>query len=241
MNGIYKPYPVEPIVLIHKIDFTLPNNTFHHYLETIIKNKQNKIMSYKFRKDALRSLYGELLLKYALIKYYDLNYQKEIFYDNGYGKPCLKNHNIFFNISHSGDWVVFVSYISDVGIDIEKIENPPYEVMSKIFTSDESLQIMNTFGPSRAKKFYSFWALKESYLKMLGKGLSINPDSFSINLYDNKTIDINDKENNTKLISLELYYPDPVHVMAVCIRNCNKQLSPFFVLPDKFEDFLRKA
>jgi 4'-phosphopantetheinyl transferase len=233
--------PAEPVVLIHKINFALPDDTYHHYMEIIIKSKRKKIGSFKFRKDALRSLFGELLLKYALEKYYGLNYQKEIFYDNGYGKPCLKNHNIFFNISHSGDWVVFVSYISDSGIDIEKIENPPYEVMSKVFTEDERRQIMNTAGPSRAKKFYSFWALKESYIKMLGKGFSINPDSFSINLFDNKTVSINDKNNNTNLLSLGLFYPDPIHVMAVCIKNYNNQVSPLLVLPDKFEDNLTKA
>jgi len=222
-------YPIEPVILTHKIDFTVSEKIYLSLLRSIRENKGEKIKRFKFREDALRSLTGELLLKYALEKYYNLEYAKEIIAEDEFGKPHLRNKQIYFNISHSGNWTVLVCYINDAGIDLEKIETPSYEIMSKNFTRKEIEQIKNSDMQIKAKQFYKMWTLKESYIKMLGQGLSIPLDSFSINMRDQISINVKDINRQTTDINFKLFYPDSEHIMSVCLRNYNKEISPVLI------------
>ena len=219
-------YPDEPVVLFHKIDFALPEKTFISLLDKIRKPKQEKIKRYKFREDALRSLFGELLFKYALKKSYNINYDKEIIIEDEYGKPHLNNRDIYFNISHSGDWTAVVCFTSSAGIDIEKIENPPYEIMPKNFTQTECEQIENDDEMIKTIQFYTMWTLKESYIKMLGQGLSIALDSFSISMKDKNNIEITDKNRATNNVCFKSFYPDSNHILSVCISSFCKEIYP---------------
>ncbi|MCL0028295.1 hypothetical protein M1M88_01070 [Peptococcaceae bacterium] len=45
------------------------------------------------------------------------------FVENDYGKPFLKNTNdLYFNVSHSGEWVVCAIHHHPIGIDIEQVK-----------------------------------------------------------------------------------------------------------------------
>lgn len=214
-----------PLVLTHNIDFTISEEEFLLYLNKIRKSKQERIKRFRFREDALRSLFGELLLKYALESFYNMKYQEEIIFEDEYGKPTLKDYSIYFNISHSGNWAVFAGYISPVGIDIEKVETPPYEIMPKNFTVNEIEHIEKSLSDEKAEKFYTLWTLKESYIKMLGLGLSIPLDSFSINILNKDNIGILDKNRPTDRISFTLSKLDQHHIMAVCLSNFSNDVS----------------
>ena len=53
------------------------------------------------------------------------------------GKPYLKNGGMYFNISHSGDYVVLATADSEVGVDIEKIVSADDAVADRCFTAEE--------------------------------------------------------------------------------------------------------
>lgn len=219
----------EPVVLIHKIDFEVSEKIYSYLLNKIRINKRRKIERFKFREDALRSLFGEALLRYALEKYFDLEYEKEIIAENEFGKPYLINKQISFNISHSGDWSVLVCFENDSGIDIEKIEEPPYEIMTKTFTQKEIEQIENIDQQVKGRQFYKMWTLKESYIKMIGQGLSLALDSFSIDIEDENKIIVTDNNRQLTDVQLKLFSPDAEHIAAVCLRNYYKEIFPEFV------------
>ena len=220
---------IEPVILIHKIDFELPENIYLYLLYKIREDKQEKIKRFKFRKDALRSLCGELLLKYALEKYYNIEYEKENIEEDEFGKPYLSNRQIFFNISHSGNWSAIVCFVNDAGIDIERIDSPPFEIMPKNYTQNETDQIEDTVPEDKALMFYKFWTLKESYIKMIGQGLLIPLDSFSIDIRNKNSIIVKDKNRPAADIHFQLFSPDSEHIMAVCLRNYFNEIKPFSV------------
>lgn len=211
-------YPIDPVVLIHRIDFTISEQIYLSLLDKISEKKRAKIGRFKFREDALRSLTGELLLKYALRKFYDIYYEKEIFLENEYGKPYMKSGGIHFNISHSGSWTAIACDTLPIGIDIEEIVNTPYEILPRNFTSIEIEQIERVDESVKANRFFELWTLKESYIKMMGKGLSMPLDSFSISIEENK---ITVKDNNNILVdaNFHLYSPDANHILAVCLNK----------------------
>ena len=88
----------------------------------------------------------------------------EIIY-NKYGKPSFKNNPIFFNASHSGEYTVLVISDKEIGVDIQKITYKR-KVIDKICNENEKNNIKN------ATDFTKLWVKKESFIKMIGQGLS---------------------------------------------------------------------
>ena len=121
------------------------------------------------------------LLKKVLDEY---KIKKEIIY-NSYGKPYLKNNELYFNISHSYEYTVLVISNKEVGVDIEKVTIRP-KVMEKVFDEDEKKLIKSD------EDFTIMWVKKESYVKYLGIGLAYgleNVHTLSLNNVIVKKID----------------------------------------------------
>lgn len=87
-------------------------------------------------------------------------------------------HFVSFNVSHAGDYVVGVQSDREVGCDIEKAVNAPLEIASHYFCPSERNYIDIAADPDKA--FFTLWTLKESYMKMTGRGMSLPLDSFEI-------------------------------------------------------------
>ena len=111
---------------------------------------------------------------------------RKILYENGLCEDCLKYSengkpvadNVFFNISHGGDYVVGVASDCEIGCDIEKNGNAPLEVAERYFYLSELEYIRSAADKNRA--FFTLWTLKESYMKMTGRGMSLPLDSFEV-------------------------------------------------------------
>lgn len=98
----------------------------------------------------------------------DLHYGK-------YGKPYLKESNLQFNLSHAGDFIVYVlSWVSEVGIDIEYI-NDQVEIapLTDLLFSQREVSFFASLAPKeKMAYFYDVWTKKEALIKAGGWGLS---------------------------------------------------------------------
>jgi 4'-phosphopantetheinyl transferase len=107
---------------------------------------------------------------------------------NEHEKPSLKDHpNEHFNISHSGDYVVVAFSDENVGVDVEMIQKDRRAVAERFFT-DKEIQQMHACATETAQihYFYQLWTLKESYMKAIGKGMTMSLSSFSFLLKNNQ-------------------------------------------------------
>ena len=86
-----------------------------------------------------------------------------------YGKPYFENHEIEFNISHSGEYLAVAVSEHPVGIDIQGPKAIREGTLKKVVQPQEELLI----GEEREKDFLRLWTLKESFVKAEGKGLRI--------------------------------------------------------------------
>lgn len=149
----------------------------------ISESRRKKADSYRFEDDKKRCVLSEILLRKALFAF-GLN-PKEILYKfNEHEKPFLKDYSdVFFSISHSKDYALCIVSDSEIGIDIEHIEDINLNIAKRFFTEPEYEAIVSLENDKdKLIKFYDCWTKKEAYIKWAGKGLSCSLNSF--NVYD---------------------------------------------------------
>lgn len=140
-----------------------------------------EVLGYGNKEVALRRLLGEALVRFALKKYWNLT-SEDYRIDRGEkGKPFIVGvENVFFNISHSGDYVVCAVSDREIGIDIEKRAKARMEVAGRFFHEEEVAQLKILEEDKRDQLFFNYWSVKESFLKYIGTGLTRPLNSFIV-------------------------------------------------------------
>lgn len=209
--------------------------------------EKNRIGKFLHKKDVKASLAGRLMIRKFIHETTGLPYDSiEISRDIN-NKPYfnIKNYAVpvSFNVSHQGFYAVLVGEvgIKTVGVDVMKLEykggkplDHYFHIMKKNFTDTEWKKIENSSDNHKINLFCRNWALKESYLKAIGKGLTVNLRSlcFKINseLQENVyTTDTNLYINNQKQnwVFQETLI-DSLHCVAIALERetyNDKQLS----------------
>ena len=141
-------------LLIADIDLA---KSHHHYLvKNISEAQKEKMLRYKNEKDQLRSLLSSYLVNQL---------SKEEPKKNQMGKPYFDN-GPYFNISHSGKYVIMAIANEEVGVDIEENIEKNMDVLLKIFNEAEAKMI------KEHADFYYLWCAKESLIKCMGSSVS---------------------------------------------------------------------
>ena len=143
--------------------------------------KMKKINKYYSYKDILRSFVGEMLLIKGLNDFYNIDYNDVNIVLNDFGKPYIENNNIYYNISHSNDYVIVAFSNNEIGVDIQYIYGDLNT--KKIFCNDDEIKYIG----NDINKLFDVYTFKESYIKMLGIDLLCIKDvnfSGNYNVYD---------------------------------------------------------
>ncbi len=138
-------------------------------LQFLNADRKQKFERYMQPKDKLRCLVGGLLL------YFTLGHNKPPLY-NIYGKPYFE-HDLCFNISHAGDYVVLATSTHAIGIDVENTHRYNKDIAAKCFTAQEIIWLKENESP---QAFFKLWTAKESIMKAVGCGFNLNPSSFNV-------------------------------------------------------------
>lgn len=185
----------------------------------ISAERYERAMKCKFEADRKRSLCAGYLLSHALKENYPAVTTPALTaYAEPNGKPYLPEHpEIHFNLSHSGDYVVCVLDDKMVGIDIEECKTFREGIAKRFFTTEEYEDICSVQGEQeRLRHFYTYWVLKESFMKAVGLGMSLEMSAFRVHLGEQITYEhhVNEKQYEARLYDVADGY-----CMAVC-REC---------------------
>ena len=166
-----------------------------------------RIKRYKKREDQVRTLLAHTLSKMVLAQELSLTPQHLSYKVTKYGKYELANHEMFFNLSHSNEYVVCAVSHKRVGIDIEKKQQRNFQLFTNVW-SDREKKHYNIYDRTT---FYQLWTAKESYVKYLGIGLSTSlPD---ISVYKDGSIGEHQQRSEAQI---EYVNVDKEYVCAVC-------------------------
>lgn len=176
----------KPLLYVLNVSDFENKELFNKAYDVLNSERKEKIDRFLFEKDKRLSLGVGVLLRYALQKANISDYNIVLGQN---GKPYLKNGDIYFNLSHSGEMAVCVIAPFEVGCDIELAATPNMKIAKRFFTDEEYSDIIASTDSE--DRFYRYWTLKESFIKATGYGMKMPLDAFSINLNGNITVNQN--------------------------------------------------
>jgi 4'-phosphopantetheinyl transferase len=126
---------------------------------------------YKQQKDTYRFIVSRGMQRVILGRYMRTSPGALEFVLSDNKKPYLLNkssNNLFYNLSHSGDWIVLAISDVSIGTDVELID--PTFPFQDILADNFSRAEIDYIGISH-QKFFKLWTRKEAILKATGQGL----------------------------------------------------------------------
>ncbi len=156
-------------------------------LQVLDREETERYQRLKLLETKMEFVVGRFLIKTFLSSLFGIKPQQIQFRQNEYGKLYLtpefqtETDDIYFNISHShGVVAIAVTTGFEIGVDIEKVGQPIFDIVERFFSPTEQSYISNCHRDYQNTTAYQLWTLKEAFIKSQGKGLSVPLNSFDI-------------------------------------------------------------
>lgn len=171
-------------------------------------------------------LHSHVLVRRTLSRYADVDPADWQFETNEYGCPRVAAPREYvwlrFNLSHAkGLSAVAAARDVDIGVDVEWMERASdlHALAHRFFAPGEAAAVRT------ARDFFTFWTLKESYIKARGMGLSLPLDGFAFRLNGGGepgitfTEKIDDDPAQWRFLTTQ---PTPAHMLAAAARSAGR-------------------
>lgn len=174
------PYHKKSLYLHETNVFTIEIDQLESYLQIFYYclsiEEKTKATEIRCRIQKKRYIISHGFLRFLLGECLSIFPSKVEYSYNKFQKPlCKQDPNLYFNMSHSNNYVCYVfSFNYKVGIDIEFINNifKIEDLLPSIAAPEEALAFDKPYEADKAYLFYKMWTIKEAFLKALGIGLS---------------------------------------------------------------------
>lgn len=152
----------------------LSPRAFAQLLHRLPHSMQQQVLRFHHWDDQHRSLFGKLLLLFALQQRSLPQSVLKVIQYNSYQRPYI-SENLDFNISHSGGMVVCAIAEGGMrtGVDVEEEKNVDWKDYAFIWRGDEQAYFSSASGSEQITRFYQYWTQKEAVMKADGRGLNL--------------------------------------------------------------------
>lgn len=201
------------------------------YRSVLSEPERKQQRRFHFERDRRRYLVTRALVRTVLARYATVAPSDWFFSANEYGRPLIANddaaaRHISFNITHTEGLIILaVGRDCALGVDAENVHvrAAPIDIAQRFFAPEEVRALYALPQEQRPRGFFSYWTLKESYIKARSKGLSIPLDHFEFRLAgDEIQIAIDPQQNDapSRWRFWQLWLA-PYYLAAVCAeRTC---------------------
>jgi len=198
------------------------------YARLLTEAERGRWTRYRFAKDRHAFLVTRALVRTVLSRYAAVEPAAWRFVENDYGRPEIgepaAHRHLRFNLSHTAGLIACAVVADrDIGVDVEVVaDRPLLDIASDFFAPDE-VAALTALDPSlQTDRFYTYWTLKESYIKARGMGLAIPLDQFWFEVEGGArpTITIDPRQNDrADSWQFERWRPTPTHHLALAVRR----------------------
>lgn len=166
------------------------------YWNVLSSAERLKYQQFRFEPDRLRYLTTRAMVRVVLSNHMCAHPGSIEFEFNDCDKPVafLKGSGLRrflnFNVSHTDDLVALVvGFDQEIGIDLVRLtDSPAMEVAEDVFSNSENALIQKAPCRLSGEIFWKLWAIKESYTKAIGEGLSYPFKELSIDFLLNEEV-----------------------------------------------------
>lgn len=138
------------------------------YLGCLDSSRRKSVLKKAGESDRINALLSRLLLLSEIERRTEIPMKKLSFAKGTYGKPYLKNEELFFSMSHTkGAIAIAFSEEGEIGVDVENKSRNVNERMFERALSEEERKAAKT-----SEDFLRLWVKKEAFLKRLGIGIT---------------------------------------------------------------------
>lgn len=196
-------------------------------LKRIRERTREEVVTFKNVKVRRLKCLGEIMVSELIEKLWQIQAKEYSIVKAKHGKPYIQMQTgIFYNLSHSGNYMVCALSDREVGIDIQQMGTYKFQIAERFFHQNEIQTFVQCDPKERANLFYRYWAAKESFLKYTGTGLSVSLSDFEIR-FEEKQIQIF-KPDLEKKIYLQDCIIDPDYKCMVCSEYADiPEIYPF--------------
>lgn len=190
------------------------------YLQSV---ERERAARFKYDADRWAFIAARALARLVLAHYTNADPDAVRFETNAHGKPRLAGpsdeRSVRFNVTNTRSCVACaVARGIEVGVDAEELRRAPPGVAERFFAPPENAVLRALEPDCVDAAFFSFWTMKESFMKAIGLGLSLPPDSFAVSLQPPRLLEYGRYRAEADAWAFELLRPTPRHQLAVCVR-----------------------
>jgi 4'-phosphopantetheinyl transferase len=201
------------------------NSTLERFQTTLSVDETERATRFHFPADRDRFIFTHGCLRDVLSRYLHCQPGQLSFSVNQYGKPALQDHELEFNLSHSGDFaLIAVTRGHRVGVDVERVRQgiSSHVIAQQYFSKTEFAELQAVPSKQRETAFFTCWTRKEAYIKAQGLGLSLPLESFDVSLTPNEPAILRATRPNAEEAARWTLFPlktDPFYESAVAVEG----------------------
>lgn len=146
------------------------------YSQILSEEELKRSTRFFHKEDRERFISSKFFLRTLLSKFLAVPPNQLWYHTTANRKPAIPG--LFFNVTHSGNYLLIAIGPAAMGIDVERIDKDfDFEsVLTSSFSRDETTYIRNG---DQILNFFLLWTRKESLLKASGEGLTDELDQVS--------------------------------------------------------------
>ena len=196
-------------------------------LENMLSDEENSRKDkFIFWKDKCSYMVSHGLLRLILGAYLGAEPKNLVFINGPHGKPMLdavsNRDAIRFSVSHSDRRILYaVNRGREIGVDIEKIrpEFSVEEISDRYFSAREAAFLRTLPAQDRKDLFFTYWTLKEAFMKGTGKGFSLPLNRFEITHDPPKVVSLEGDPEAAARWSLRSMRLEPGYAAALAVEG----------------------
>jgi 4'-phosphopantetheinyl transferase len=198
--------------------------SFAQAVITLSEDEICRAEAFHFERDRRLFVASRALVRRTLAQYVDVEPEALDFGTNQYGRPHVvfppEGRVLRFSASRTdGLAMCAVAFDRDIGADVERLRACPLDVADS-FAPPEARSIRECPESRRSESFFTYWTLKESYIKARGFGLSIPLDEFAFHLSEGQPprLEVDPaKDRQAAGWRFSTLRPTAAHLAALCV------------------------
>jgi 4'-phosphopantetheinyl transferase len=202
--------------------------------------EQERFHRYRRPLDAHQFLLGRLLIRRWLAAETGTPAAAWLFREGDRGRPAIEGAGApwSFNLTHSGGLVACAIARIDqpagsdagIGVDLEDMERRPLtrDMARRFCAPEEAADIERQPDALQARRFLTYWTLKEAYLKARGLGIAVHLADVAFSLDDPHPV-VSFRESlagTSRDWAFQLFQPTPRYLLSVAAPQPAGTLRP---------------